>query len=320
MVLAGPLTAAWVLVDDFQDGNVDDWLFDTVNFSSEAALAAVPEPFLNGDSANYVLEMDPGITLSEGASTSANTTRVRAAKTMPGIDNLGTVYVRMAQPRGEGGIFSILNNIWGAAPAALDAIPNFNDFSALMRIEHTVHNFDVYDGTINPDTGKARGYQNVATELAMETWYEIWITIDHINSAFAVYVRGGPEFPQITKAYPSGDGMAGYRNLTFDPLERFMIITTVGVVSDVKSKDNFYVDDIYVDTTGYNLTSPVAAGYGKWGPWDIIDADGNVNTGGWMGYINVALDPYIWSYSLSSWAYVDSATITNGGSWVYVFN
>ena len=32
---------------------------------------------------------------------------------MPEIDDLGTVYVRMAQPLGEGGIFSIINNVWG---------------------------------------------------------------------------------------------------------------------------------------------------------------------------------------------------------------
>lgn len=320
-MLTGPVSADWVLVDDFQDGNVEDWLFDTVNFSAEAALAAVPEPFPGGDPSNFVLEMDPGITLSEGASTSANTTRVRAARSIPAIENKGTLYVRFAQPKGQGNIFSILNNIWGVAPATLDTIPNFNDFSALMRIEHTVHNFDVYNGLINTETGKAKGYQNVATELAMETWYEIWITIDHNNSAFAVYIRGGPEFSEQTKAYPAAETeMSGYRNLTFDPMSIFMIITTVGVVSDVKSVDNFYVDDIYVDTTGYNLTSPLGEGHGKWGPWDVIDAAGNVNTGSWMGYLNVSGDPYIWSYSLGSYMYIAPNSVTTGGGWVYVFN
>jgi hypothetical protein len=173
--------------------------------------------------------MEPGITQSEGPSTSANTTRVRAARSMPAIDDMGTLYVRFAQPKGEGDIFSILNNVWGVAPEALSEIPNFNDFSALMRIEHVRHDYDVYDGTIDTTTGKAKGYQNVANELAMETWYEIWITVDHVNEAYAVYIKGGPEFPEQTKAYPAGEGeMASYRNKTFDPMATFMIITTVG--------------------------------------------------------------------------------------------
>jgi hypothetical protein len=308
-------------VDDFQDGNIDDWQFDTVNLGEGHALAAIPEPFTNGDTSNLVLEMDPGTSNNPGPSTSATTFRVRAARSMPAIDNLGTVYVRIAQPLGEGGIFSIINNVWGVAPAALDTIPNFNDFSALMRIEHTVHNYDVYDGTIDSGTGRAKGYQNVATELTMEEWYEIWITIDHNNSSFAVYIRGGSEFPEVTKAYPAGEGeMAGYRNLTFDPMETFMIIATTGTIGDARSVDNFYVDDIYVDATGHNLTSPLSSDFGKWGPWDIIDGDGNVDTGSWMGYVSVAYAPFIWVYNLNQWIYVEESALGSGGAWAYVFN
>jgi hypothetical protein len=317
MIFAGHLTAEWALVDDFQDGNIEDWLFDTVNNGEGNALAAIPEPFTGGDTSNYVLEMDPGISLSEGPSSSATTRRVRAARAMPEINDLGTVYVRMAQPLGEGGIFSIINNVWGVGPAELDTIPNFNDFSALMRIEHTVHNYDVYDGTIDTTTGKAKGYQNVATELAMETWYEIWITIDHNNSAFAVYIRGGPEFPEQVKVYPAAEGeMAGYRNLTFDPMATFMIIATTGTIGDVRSVDNFYVDDIYVDTTGVNLSSPVAAN-------DNDPLIGGTPVDGlpgwflseWLGYYNTDQAPWIF-HAEHGWIYRDPSS-TNAGTFFY---
>ena len=320
MLIAGLASAEWVLVDDFQDGNVDDWQFDTVNEGAEESLLALPEPFAGGDVSNFVLEMDPGVTLNDGASTGANTRRVRAARAMPAIDGMGTVYVRMAQPMGTGGIFSILNMVWGVAPELLSDLPNFNDFSALMRIEHVNHNYDVYDGTVNPATGSNFGYQNVATELAQETWYEIWIKIDHNNSAFSVYIKGGPEFPEQVQAYPAVEGeMVQYRNKTFDPMANFMIIATVGVVSDVKSVDNFYVDDIYVDTTGYNLESPLGGGFGSWGPWDIIDEAGNVDTGGWLNFVNIAADPYVYVYNLDQWMYIDEAGISAGGGWSYIF-
>jgi hypothetical protein len=39
-----------------------------------------------------------------------------------------------------------------------------------------------------------------------------------------------------------------------------------------------------------------------------------------MGFINVAADPWIWSYSLNQWLYIDKNSVTGSGSWAYAFN
>ena len=72
-----------------------------------------------------------------------------------------------------------------------------------------------------------------------------------------------------------------------------------------------------------NQSTPIqvtSLGFGMWGPWEIVDAAGNVDTGAWMGFVNVALDPWVYSYSLNQWLYIDSGSITESGSWVYIFN
>lgn len=84
-----------------------------------------------------------------------------------------------------------------------------------------------------------------------------------------------------------------------------------------------YIDTIAVDTSGQNLTTPVvdnSGGFGAWGPYAIVDAEQNVGTEDLVGWINVSLDPYVWSYSLNSYMYIDKSTITSSGAWAYVLN
>jgi hypothetical protein len=50
-----------------------------------------------------------------------------------------------------------------------------------------------------------------------------------------------------------------------------------------------------------------------------IDENGDADTGKWIGWINVNLAPYIWSYSLTGWMYVDEYSVTDSGMWTYVF-
>lgn len=49
-----------------------------------------------------------------------------------------------------------------------------------------------------------------------------------------------------------------------------------------------------------------------------VDENGNVDTGDWLGEVNVSDDPYIWSYDLESWLYIDPDEATPAGSWIYV--
>ena len=69
-----------------------------------------------------------------------------------------------------------------------------------------------------------------------------------------------------------------------------------------------------------NATSPVETGGNTWAGFPVSEA-GDVDTGAWLGFINVGLgNNYVWSYSLNQYLYIDEAGVSDGGSWVYVFN
>jgi hypothetical protein len=44
-----------------------------------------------------------------------------------------------------------------------------------------------------------------------------------------------------------------------------------------------------------------------------VDAEGWTFTGDWMGWVNVAFDPYIWSLALDKYV-----VVTDGSGWVYI--
>ncbi|MEX0332342.1 MAG: family 16 glycosylhydrolase [Puniceicoccaceae bacterium] len=53
-----------------------------------------------------------------------------------------------------------------------------------------------------------------------------------------------------------------------------------------------------------------------WANWPEVE--GNVDTGGWMGWLFVTNDPWVWSYSLSRWIFLPEDFIDESGGWVYV--
>lgn len=56
---------------------------------------------------------------------------------------------------------------------------------------------------------------------------------------------------------------------------------------------------------------PMWAGY-------EIDENGDVDTGSWMGKLYVEHSPWVWSYDLGAYVFIDPANVGPGGSWIYV--
>ena len=46
---------------------------------------------------------------------------------------------------------------------------------------------------------------------------------------------------------------------------------------------------------------------------------GDVNTDTWMGWINVYQDPWVWSYPLDGWMYLQESDVTTSGGWMYIY-
>ena len=49
-----------------------------------------------------------------------------------------------------------------------------------------------------------------------------------------------------------------------------------------------------------------------------VRAEGNVDTGPWLGYLNVLAGDWVWSYSLAGWLYLPADMVTDTGSWTYI--
>ena len=48
------------------------------------------------------------------------------------------------------------------------------------------------------------------------------------------------------------------------------------------------------------------------------DANGDANTGDWIGWVNLKMKPWAWNYSLESWIYATGSGPVTSGAWVYI--
>jgi hypothetical protein len=56
-----------------------------------------------------------------------------------------------------------------------------------------------------------------------------------------------------------------------------------------------------------------------WTGFDIVDDAGNVDTGSWMGWMNITNAPWIYNYKANSWMYINESGVDpENGAWTYV--
>jgi len=81
--------------------------------------------------------------------------------------------------------------------------------------------------------------------------------------------------------------------------------STIGTIDEIRFGDSFE------SVTGVSSGTPPWAGY-------PVSEVGDVDTGGFMGYVNVLYAPWVWSYSLTKFVYVKEEAVTESGAWTYV--
>ncbi|MEX0331897.1 MAG: hypothetical protein AB3N64_10780 [Puniceicoccaceae bacterium] len=69
--------------------------------------------------------------------------------------------------------------------------------------------------------------------------------------------------------------------------------------------------------TGVAIAEVAGSGGNTWKGYPVGDA-GYVDTGGWLGWVNVIEDPWIYSVPFASWMYISTEQSGEGGAWVYV--
>ena len=96
--------------------------------------------------------------------------------------------------------------------------------------------------------------------------------------------------------------------------------STTGRGETPSAGDPFIQDDIYITYGAKDLSNPVTGEGGMTWAGYPMDEAGNVDTGTWLGWINVAAGDYVWSYTLNQWMYLPEAGVTEAGSCSYIFN
>ena len=216
-----------------------------------------------------------------------------------------TVYFEMIHPSIDGQR-AIVDVAWGLSNVDPDTIleDRYNAFNAMMRIDSGDLNFELRDGG---------GYVEIS-QLETDTVYSVWMVLDYTLNFMEVYIQGGQYTAQ------TNIGLVAFR---VDPgPEQTVDYMAFGLsdgnsVDGAKGIDFFLFDNVAIDTAAQNLTMPTSGA--TWAGYPV-DSLGYVDTGAWMGYINVNFAPIIWSVSLNAWMYMPEASVGNGGAWTYIYN
>lgn len=131
----------------------------------------------------------------------------------------------------------------------------FGNFEAQINSQSGT-NFNVRDAGVFDNLG--------ANSFLNTTWYNVWMVVNNTTDTYRLWMDvgnfGSPSTAQTAIADPNGgagDFEFTFRNsgggLESNPLNG--VLFAIG--SDANSNGTFYIDDIYVDTAGQNLTNPV---------------------------------------------------------------
>ena len=55
----------------------------------------------------------------------------------------------------------------------------------------------------------------------------------------------------------------------------------------------------------------------KWVDWDILEGD-FVNTTGFLGWLYIGMEPWVYSYALDNWIWIEGDNVTATGGWGYI--
>jgi hypothetical protein len=126
------------------------------------------------------------------------------------------------------------------------------------------------DGVLLYGDGERYG-EVYASPLDTDTYYELWFVMDHPRNTFDLHVRGGKQFPDITRVAKN----ARYRAQTSETLDYLVLTTTPGSAAGAPSgKDPGYLDDFYLFPQGERLETPGA-------DWILLDDFEDGDTDGW---------------------------------------
>ena len=101
---------------------------------------------------------------------------------------------------------------------------------------------------------------------------------------------------------------------------RFLKTDGTVLVAGSNFLGNLGVEGQETVTTPVEVLSGVMIQTSTWAGYEI-DADGvSVNTGDFLGWIDISADPYVYVYSLDTYVYLPESAVADSGSWMWIYN
>ncbi|MCC5840375.1 MAG: hypothetical protein JJT96_09630 [Opitutales bacterium] len=303
-----PATASWQLVDNFESGM--DNVFSLRFPEPEPTVGIFEDPT---DPANNMFYLDSN---AYGVVDWAPN-YVAIALPSP-ITNQATFYMRFHN-LGSGHDMSA-----GLSPVAIvpnPEAPHANGMSqpggwAAMEAQFQMHApgsnlFRVRDGA---------AFVPSQVAIPNNEWVEIWMHVDLPANTTEFYVKRAADADPVQVVFSDDFGAektaASFRNGTTEPLVTFFMGTVAGLAENPLPGDPFFVDDLYLDVTGLNLTSPLDGSTGPMWAGFPIDANGFVNTGSWLGLVYPVGD-FVYVPSIEGWIFLPEENVSEDGAWTY---
>lgn len=311
LTAAASASASWLLVDNFESGM--DKVYSLRFAEPEPIIGIFEDP---ADPSNSMFYLDTNaygvadwaasyiaITLpAEVAATAQATLYFRFYHTGPGHDVAGGLADIAIVPNPEA---SYPNGMlepggWAALESQFQMHAPGDD------------KFRVRDGS---------GFESTQISIPNNEWVEIWMVLDMPANTTRYYVKRAsdpePVLGSFTDAFGTEKTEAAFRNGTTDPLVTFFMGTVAGLAENPLPGDPFFIDDIYLDPSSQNLSSPSGEEPGmSWAGYPM-SPDGWVSTDGWLGMINV-LEDWVYVNSLSGWIYLPESSVSESGAWAYI--
>ncbi len=155
------------------------------------------------------------------------------SKSLPSIENntTGTLFFRM---RRDGQV----NSSTGLSDLAQPT--NFNAFENQVNVQNSL-NLNLRDGN---------SFTAVDT-FDEDTWYCVWLVSNNTTDTYRAYMKGGALDQATLLESNNGQTDFNYRNGTESTISTFF-------ARYLNSSGRFYLDDIYVDNNGENLSMPTS--------------------------------------------------------------
>jgi hypothetical protein len=219
----------------------------------------------------------------------------RATRAIPAIANgtTGTVYQRFSYNNPE------IDVLFGISDQPL--VDEYPDYENGLRVYFDFNQIEARSGS---------AYVALDDDLLqLGTWYEAWTVINNATDTYDVYLRGGSNHPRqvlLRSGMPFRNGTAS------------SIVSYAVSYNSQYCEGTFYLDDVYVDSGGVNLTRPAGVRQPAYSPWsDTGRRPPGMHKQTPVGRLWDDQFPYIYHLELAGWCYVLPQELYPGGYYMW---